>query len=197
MRHVIPKEILDAVDLQPQYRTFVEIRDHMLEQARQRADVFVRDVCTATKKVVTTPSRANTRTNNSTASKNSTPVPMDVSQMCSDVPKSEAEGHESDSYQYEQDQDCDGDDLCLVKGKSKGGFKGTCSKCGMRGEERETGRKEKGDTKETDGPRESGPVQVTRGTLLGIIQNGTARRMVLRWIRGRLLNLFPISVHPV
>ena len=94
MRHVMPKEILDAVDLQPQYRTFVEIRDHMLEQARQRADVFVRDVCTATKKVVTTPSRANTSTNNSTASKNSTPVPMDVSQMCSDVPKSEAEGQE-------------------------------------------------------------------------------------------------------
>ena len=26
-RHMMPKEILDAVNLQPQYRTFVEIRD--------------------------------------------------------------------------------------------------------------------------------------------------------------------------
>ena len=41
MRHMMPKEILDAVDLQPQHRTFVEIRDYMLQQARQRADVFV------------------------------------------------------------------------------------------------------------------------------------------------------------
>ena len=130
MRHMMPKEILDAVKLQPRYRTFVEIRDYMLHQ---RADVFVRDVCPATKKVVTTPSRVNTSTNNSTATKNTTLVPMAVSQMSSDVLKSEAVGQESDSYQYEQDQDCHGDELCAVKGKGKGGFKGTCFKCGMRG----------------------------------------------------------------
>ena len=46
------------------------------------------------------------------------------------------------------------------------------------------------DPKERDGPREGGQVQVTRGTILGIIPIGTARRMVLRWIRGRLLNQF-------
>ena len=44
MRHMMPKEILDAADLQPRYRTFSEIRDHMLQQARQRADVYVGDV---------------------------------------------------------------------------------------------------------------------------------------------------------
>ena len=38
MGHMMPKEILDAVDLQPQCRTFSEIRDYMLQQARQRAD---------------------------------------------------------------------------------------------------------------------------------------------------------------
>ena len=35
MRHMMPKEILDTVNLQPQYRTFVEIRDYMLHKARQ------------------------------------------------------------------------------------------------------------------------------------------------------------------
>ena len=40
MRHMMPKEILEAADLQPQYRTFLEIRDYMLQQARQRADVY-------------------------------------------------------------------------------------------------------------------------------------------------------------
>ena len=38
MRHMMPKEILNAVDLQLQHRTFSEIRDCMLQQARQRAD---------------------------------------------------------------------------------------------------------------------------------------------------------------
>ena len=117
MRHMMPKENLDAVNLQPQYRTFVESRDYMLQQARQRADVFVRDVCLATKKVVTTPSRVNISTNNSTATKNTTLVPMDVSKMSSYVSKSEAEGQE-------RDQDCDGDEQCAVKGKGEGGFKG-------------------------------------------------------------------------
>ena len=77
-------DVKAAVNLQPQYRIFVEIRGYMLQQARQRADVFVRDVCPATKKVITTPSRVNTSTNNSTASKNPTLVPTDVSQTSSD-----------------------------------------------------------------------------------------------------------------
>ena len=131
--------------------------------------------------------------------------------MSSDVSKSEAEGQENDSYQ----QDCDGDELCAVKGKGKSGFKGTGFKCGMRAhkadagrkervkEERGIGKKEKEDTKERvdpkerDGPRESGQIQVTRGTIRGVIPIGTARRMVWRLIRGRLLNLFPISVQSV
>ena len=132
MRHMMPKEILDAVNLQPQYHTFVEIRDYTLQQARQRAEVFVRDVCPATQKIVTTPSLVSASTNNPTATKN-TPVPMDVSQMSSNVAKSETEEQESGSYQYEQDQDGDGDELFAVKGNGKGGFKGTCFKCGMRG----------------------------------------------------------------
>ena len=70
---------VEAANLHPQHRTFVEIRDYMLQQARQRADVFVRDVCSATKKIVTTPSRVSMSTNNPTATKN-TLVPMDVSQ---------------------------------------------------------------------------------------------------------------------
>ena len=69
----MPKEILDAVNLQPQYRTFVEIRDCMFQQARLRA----RERCV--------PSNVNTSTNNSAATKNTTHVPMDVS-------KYEAEG---------------------------------------------------------------------------------------------------------
>ena len=32
MRHMMPKETLDAVELQPQYRTFSAIRDYMLQQ---------------------------------------------------------------------------------------------------------------------------------------------------------------------
>ena len=48
MRHMMPKEILDAVNLKPQYRTFVEIRDYTWQKARQQADVFVRDVSLTT-----------------------------------------------------------------------------------------------------------------------------------------------------
>ena len=44
MRHMMPKEIFDAVDLQPQYRTFSEIRDYILQHARQRADVYLVDI---------------------------------------------------------------------------------------------------------------------------------------------------------
>ena len=54
----------------------------------------------------------------------------------------------------------------------------------------EIGREEKVDPKERDGPKDSGQTLVTRGTLLGVSPIGTAKRVVLRWIRGRLLNLF-------
>ena len=64
-------------------------------------------------------------------------------------------------------------------------------------EARETGRKEKVDPKERDGPKESGQTLVTRGTIFAAIPIGTARRMVLRWIRGLLLNLFLVSVQSV
>ena len=65
IRHLMPKEILDAVDLQPQYRTFSEIRDYMLQ--RQRADIYVGEVCHPTKKPVTVTPRVSTNTNTSTA----------------------------------------------------------------------------------------------------------------------------------
>ena len=58
-------------------------------------------------------------------------------------------------------------------------------------EERGTGRKEKG------GSKGQWSNQVTRGTLLGKIHSGTGRRMVLRCIRGRLLNFFLIFVQSV
>ena len=64
-------------------------------------------------------------------------------------------------------------------------------------EARETGRQEKVDTKERDGPRENGQTLVARGTVLGTIPIGTAKRMILTWIRGRLLNLFIVSVQSV
>ena len=57
---------------------------------------------------------------------------MDVPQMSSNVSKPETDEQESDTYQYEQDQECDGDEVFAVKGKRKGGFEGTCFKCGMR-----------------------------------------------------------------
>ena len=62
--HMMPKEILDDVDLQQQYRTFSDIRDCMLQQARQRADVYVGDVYPPTKKIgtVTPPVSTNTPT---------------------------------------------------------------------------------------------------------------------------------------
>ena len=92
MRHMMPKEILGAVDLQPQHRTFEEIRDYILQQARQRADVDVGDVCPSTKKVGTVTPRVSTNTNTPTATKTTTPVPMDVSQMRSNVSKTENRG---------------------------------------------------------------------------------------------------------
>ena len=59
-------------------------------------------------------------------------------------------------------------------------------------EQKETGRKEKEDPKEREDQMEHCQIQVTRGIILGMIQVGTARRLVLRLIRGRLLNLFPL-----
>ena len=55
-------------------------------------------------------------------------------------------------------------------------------------------RKEKVDPKERDDPQENGQTQVTCGTALGTIHIGTVKCTDLRWIRGRLLNFFPISV---
>ena len=40
MRHLMPEEIRYAVNLQPQYRTFVENRDYMLQQASQSELLF-------------------------------------------------------------------------------------------------------------------------------------------------------------
>ena len=48
-------------------------------------------------------------------------VPMDVSQVSSNVPKTEAMEQESDFNQYEQGQECEGDELFAVKGKGTGG----------------------------------------------------------------------------
>ena len=203
MRHMMPKEILEAVDLQPQYRTFSEIRDYMLQQARQRADVFVGDVCHATKKVTNVTSRANTNT--SPMTKTTSPVPMDVSQMSSDAFEDESVEQERDSYLYEPDQEGDGDELFAVKGKGKGGFKGTGFKCGMRGHKADRcwqkgkggkgdWEKKKGDRKEREDQKENGQIQDIHGKIPGIIPTGTAKRMVLRLIRGQQLNLFPIFV---
>ena len=97
MRHMMPKETLDAVELQPQYRTFSAIRDYMLQQARQRADVYVGGVCHSTKKVGTVTPRVSANTNNPPATKAKAPVPMDVSQMSSNVSKPETDERESDS----------------------------------------------------------------------------------------------------
>ena len=69
MRHMMPKEILDVVELQPHYSTFSEIRDYMLQQARQRADVCVGDVCHPTKKIGTFTPRVSTNANTPTTTR--------------------------------------------------------------------------------------------------------------------------------
>ena len=108
-------------------------RDYMLQQARQRADVYVGDVCHPTEKSGTVTPRVSTNTNTPVTTNTTAPVPMDVSQMGSNVSKTDTVEQESDSYQYEQDQECDGDELFAIKGKGKGCLKGTCFKCGRRG----------------------------------------------------------------
>ena len=52
-----------------------------------------------------------------------------------------------------------------------------------------------GESKGMGWPKGNGQTLVTRGTIHGIIPIGTAKLMVLRWIRGRLLNLFPVSLN--
>ena len=124
MKHMMPKEILDAVDLQPQYRTFSEIRDYMLQQARGSELMKTWEMCAIRHRkggTVTPHVRVQTL-NTPTATKVTVPVPMDVSQMSSNVSKTETVEQESDSHQYEQDQECDGYELFAVKGKGRGGF---------------------------------------------------------------------------
>ena len=57
--------------------------------------------------------------------------------------------------------------------------------------------KGKGGSRGKGVPKENGPILVTFGTVLGTIHIGTGKRRVLRWIRGRLSNLFHISVRSV
>ena len=83
----------------------------MLQQARQRADVYVGDVCRPTKTIGTVTPRVSTNTNTPTATRVTALVPMDVSQMSSNVSKTET-----------VEQECDGDELFAVKGKAEGGF---------------------------------------------------------------------------
>ena len=85
------------------------------------------------KKIGTGTPRVSTHTNTPTATEATTPIPMDVSQMNSHVSKTETDEQESDCCQNEQDQEYDGDEVFAVKAKGKGGFKGACFKCGMRG----------------------------------------------------------------
>ena len=99
MRHMMPKEILDAVDLQPKYRTFSG--DSGLHFA---AGAELTKIGTVTPSV-------STNTNIPTATEVSAPVPMDVSLMSSNVSKTETLEQENDSDQYEQDQEYDGDEL--------------------------------------------------------------------------------------
>ena len=176
--------------MQPQHRTFSEIRVYML----QLADVYVGDVCTVTPCV-------STHTNTPTATEATTPIPMDVSQMNSNVSKTETDEQESDCCQNEQDQECDGDEVFAVKAKGKIP-KEHVSNAGMRGPEadrcwQKTGRQDKMDQKERAGPKEHGHTLVTRGKIPGIVPSGRAKRMVLRWIRDQLLNLLHISVQSI
>ena len=92
--------------------------------------------------------------------------------------------------------------MFAVNGKGKGGFKGTCFKCGVRGHKADRcWQKGKGEGGKGDWEKGKRWIQrkgmVTRGTILGTLPVGTAKRMVLKWIRGRLLNLFLISVQSV
>ena len=64
-------------------------------------------------------------------------------------------------------------------------------------EENGTGRQDRVDPKERSRPKENGQPSVTGGTFLGTVPSGMAKRVVLRWIRGRLLNLFFTSVQSV
>ena len=136
MRHMMPKEILDAVDLQPQYRTFSEILDSLLQQARQRADVYVGDVCHSTRKVGTVTPRVSANMNDPPATKTTTPVPTNISQLSSNVSKTETENRRVHRTNTSKSRNAMETKRFAVKGKGKGGFKRTCFKCGMRGQSR-------------------------------------------------------------
>ena len=118
MRHMMQKEILDAVAI-----------PHLLTDSGQHvaagaaAHVYVEDVCHPTKKIGTVTPRVITNTSTPTATKATFLDPMDVYQMSSNVSKVKAEEQENDSYQHEQDHECDGDEVFAGKGKGKGGFK--------------------------------------------------------------------------
>ena len=84
--------------------------------------MYTWEMCRPTKKIGTVTPRLSTNTNHPTATKVTAPVPMDMSQISSNDPKTETVKQESDSYQREQDHECDADELFAVKGKGKGGF---------------------------------------------------------------------------
>ena len=56
------------------------------------------------------------------------------------------------------------------------------------------GEKEKGGSK-GKGWSKGDQILATRGTVLGTIHSGSGKRTVLRWIRGRLLNVFAVSMN--
>ena len=76
------------------------------------------------RKLGTVTPRVSTNTDTPTATKVTAPIPMDVSQMSSNVSKTVEQ--ENDSHQYERDQECDGDELFAVKCKGKNDFQGIC-----------------------------------------------------------------------
>ena len=105
MRHMMPKDILDAADLQPQYRTFSENRGlHVATGAT--AIRCTRGRCVPSKREnwychVTCEHEheySHLNTNTPTIAKVATLVPMDVSQMSSNALKNETVEQESDSY---------------------------------------------------------------------------------------------------
>ena len=195
MRHMIPKEIFDAVDLQPQYRTFSEIRDYMLQQWRQRADVYVGDVCRSTKESWYSHSTSEHKHEHSHCHKDYHSSPNGcVSDELRTSRKMKQRNRRVTRTTTSKTRN-----VMEMKGmqsreRSKGGFKGTSFKCGTRGQKADrcwqkgTGKGSKGDwekgkgesQRERDGPKENGQSLVTRGTVLGTIHTGTAKRTVLK-----------------
>ena len=88
----------------------------MLQQARQRADVFVRDVCPTTKIVKTLP---RVSTHERSHCHEGYFCSNGCVSMSLNVVKFNTEEPEIDSYQHEQGQECKGDEFFAVKGKGK------------------------------------------------------------------------------